>query len=382
MSADAVNDKADALRQAAEAGDAEAMWEYALNRLGLSIAPAGPGGNLFTQLHAVAGALRDRRHHDARDWVDKAADAGHLHAMVVEADLLEHSDRQRAERLAGQAAERGDTAAMLYLGSLLTGDGNRAAARDWYVRLADLGDAAGMTFLGEELLDKDPQAARNWLRQAADLGNLRARNELAMLAAQESGKPLDPDHPPVQDPRANGLFGPRTPVSRRERIIADCVHDGRKTIQDVFEVILGPWLGATARLPMPERTTAGKVGRRMRFTSCTVCGCLYPADDQARRYVQARGGEFLNPAKLSPQRRARAARAMQPRLAGGASALAFILGVVAFFAAPVVWGVLGILLGVTAYRGRQKFGAVAAGVAALGLVVGLVLHYHHPFGYG
>jgi hypothetical protein len=44
--------------------------------------------------------------------------------------------------------------------------------------------------------------------------------------------------------------------------------------------------------------------------------------------------------------------------------------------------VLGILLGVTAYRGRQKFGAVAAGVAALGLVVGLVLHYHHPFGYG
>jgi hypothetical protein len=54
---------------------------------------------------------------------------------------------------------------------------------------------------------------------------------------------------------------------------------------------------------------------------------------------------------------------------------------VAFFAAPVVWGILGILLGVTAYRGRQKFGAVAAGVAAVGLVVGLVLHYHHPFGY-
>ncbi|HTX29563.1 MAG TPA: hypothetical protein VME19_21370 [Streptosporangiaceae bacterium] len=382
MSTDAASDKADAFRQAAEAGDAEAMWAYALSLLGMTVAPVGPGGNLFPQLHAVAGALGDHRHQDAREWVQKAADAGQLHAMVVEADLLEHPDRRRAERLAEEAAERGDTAAMLYLGRLLAGDGNRAAARDWYTRLADGGDHAGMALLGELLLDEDPQAARNWLHQAADLGNLRARNDLAMLAAQDSGQPLDPAHPPAKDPRATGLFGPKTPVSRRERIIADCAHDGRKTIQDVFDVILGPWLGLTARLPMPERNTRGKVGRRMRFTSCTVCGCLYPADDQARRYVQAKGGQFLNPAKLSPQRRAQAARAMRPRLAGGASVLAFVLGVVAFFGAPLVWGVLGILLGVTAYRGRQKFGAVAAGVAALGLVVGLVLHYHHPFGYG
>jgi hypothetical protein len=232
------------------------------------------------------------------------------------------------------------------------------------------------------LLDEDPQAARNWLHQAADLGNLRARNDLAMLAAQDSGQPLDPAHPPAKDPRETGLFGPRTPVSRKERIVADCAHDGRKTIQDVFEVIVGPWLGPTARLPMPERNTRGKIGRRMRFSSCTVCGCLFPADDRARRYVQAKGGQFLNPAKLSPQQRARAARSMRPRLAGGASVLAFILGIAAFFAAPVVWGVLGILLGVTAYRGRQKLGGLAAGVAAVGLVVGLVLHYHHPFGYG
>jgi TPR repeat protein len=382
VSTDAVSEQADALRQAAEAGDPEAMWEYALRRLGVTMTPLGPGDNLFAQLHAVAGALRDRRHQDARDWVGRAADAGNLHAMVVEADLLERPDRQRAERLAGQAAERGDPAAMLYLGRLLAGDGNRGAARDWYTRLAGQGDHAGMALLGELLLDEDPQAARNWLHQAADLGNLRARNDLAMLAAQDSGQPLDPAHPPAKDPRETGLFGPRTPVSRRERLVADCAHDGRKTIQDVFEVIVGPWLGPTARLPMPERSTAGKVGRRMRFTSCAVCGCLYPADDQAGRYVQARGGEFLNPGKLSPQRRARAARAMRPRLAGGASVLAFILGVVAFFAAPLVWGVLGILLGLTAYRGRQKLGAVAAGVAALGLVVGLVLHYHHPFGYG
>ena len=382
MSIDAVSGQADPLRQAAEAGDAEAMWEYAVKLLGLTVAPAGPADNLFPQLFAVAKALEDHGHRDARDWVQRSADADNLHAMVVEAVLLEHPDRHRAERLAEQAADRGDTAAMLYLGKLLAGDGNRQAARDWYTRLADLGDHTGMALLGEMLLDEDPQAARSWLHQAADLGNLRARNELAVLASQDTGQPLDPAHPPAKDPRLTGLFGPRTPVSRRERIIADCVHDGRKTIQDIFEVILGTWLGPTARLPMPERNTAGKIGRRMRFSSCTVCGCLYPADERARRYVSAKGGQFLNPAKLSPQQRARGARFMRPRLAGGASVLALILGIVAFFAAPLVWGVLGILLGATAYRGRQKLGAIAIAVAALGLVVGLVLHHHHPFGYG
>jgi TPR repeat protein len=381
MSTDGVSERADALRQAAEAGDAEAMWEYAVRLVGLTVAPARPADNLFPQLYAVAGALKDRRHEDAREWVQRAADAGHLHALVVEAVLTERTDRQRAERLAGQAADQGDTAAMLYLGRLLAGDGNRAAARNWYTKLADLGDHTGMALLGELLLDEDPQAARNWLYRAGDLGNLRARNELALLAAQHSGKPLDPAYPPAKDPRETGLFALRTPVTRRERIVADCAHDGRKTIQDLFEVILGPWVGPRPRLA-PERSTAGMIGRRMRFNSCTVCGCLYPADDPARRWMQAKGGQFLNPAKLSPQQRARGARFMLPRLAGGASVLAFILGVAAFFAAPVVWGVLGILLGVTAFRGRQTFGAVAAGVAVVGLVVGLVLHYHHPFGYG
>jgi len=382
MSNGGVSGQADPLRQAAEAGDAEAMWQYAVKLLGLTVAQAGPGVNMFPQLSAVAKALEEHPHADARGWVQRSADAGQLHAMVVEAILLEHRDRYRAELLAEQAADRGDTAAMLYLSTLLDGDGNRAAARDWVTRLADLGDHAGMALLGQMLLDEDPQAARDWLHRAADAGNLRARHDLAMLAAEGPDQPLDPANPPAQDPRETGLFGPRIPVSRRERVMADCLHDGRMTIQDVYEVILGAWLGPTARLPMPERNAAGKIGRRMRFRSCTVCGCLYPADERAREYVSARGGQFLNPAKLSPQRRARAARFMQPRLAGGASVLALILGILAFFAAPLVWGVLGILMGATAYRGHQKLGTVAVAVASLGLVVGLVLHFHHPFGYG
>jgi TPR repeat protein len=190
VSTDAVSGQADALRRAAEAGDAEAMWELA----DLAMAPPEPGATLFPQLGAVARALEYDGHQDARNWVQRSADAGNTHAMVVEAVLLEHPDRQRAERLAEQAADRGDTAAMLYLAGLLASDGNRVAARDWYTRLADLGDHAAMALLGEMLLDEDPQAARTWLRRAADAGIVRAQKDLARLAARDTAR-LVP-HPP------------------------------------------------------------------------------------------------------------------------------------------------------------------------------------------
>jgi hypothetical protein len=66
------------------------------------------------------------------------------------------------------------------------------------------------------------------------------------------------------------------------------------------------------------------------------------------------------------------------------SVLGIILGVVAFFAAPLVWGTLGILLGLAAYRGRprQKLAVAAIIIGVLGAMVGTVLHHAHPFGYG
>jgi TPR repeat protein len=204
MSMDAVSGQADALRQAAEAGDAEAMWRYAVRLLGLTVAAPGPGESLFPQLHAVAQALKGGGYQDARDWVQRSADAGNTLAMVVEAILLERTDRQRAERLAEQAATRGDTAAMLYLGGLLAADGDRAAARDWYAIVADLGNDAGMALLGELLLDEDPQAARSWLRRAAAAGNLRARDDLARLPGQDSAQPLDAAQPPALAPARSG----------------------------------------------------------------------------------------------------------------------------------------------------------------------------------
>jgi hypothetical protein len=230
---------------------------------------------------------------------------------------------------------------------------------------------------------EDPARARDWERSTVDAANDGAQSDLAVAAFDSGGQALDPAHPPAKDPRQTGVFGPRTPVSRRERVVADCVTCGRRTVQDVLDVIVSAWFGASLR-GRTGLSTAGKAGRRARFSACAVCGCLYPVDQAARQFTQAKGGEFFNPAKLSPERRARAARAMRPRLAGQSSVLSIILGVVAFFAAPLVWGILAILLGLLAcrLRPRPKLAVAAVVIAVLGTVVGTVLHHAHPFGYG
>jgi TPR repeat protein len=238
VSMDAVSGQVDALRQAAEAGDAEGMWQYALTLIGVTIAPPEPGATLFPQLRTVATALEYGGHQDARDWVQRSADAGNTHAMVVEAVLLERTDRQRAEQLAGQAAGRGDTAAMLYLADLLAADGNRAAARDWYARLADLGDHAAMALLGEMLLDEDPQEARSWLRRAADAGIVRAQNDLARLGALQPGPA-----PVVKMKRGqhNDLAGQETPRSSLKSIVwHPASGTGRSSLKSVLRLMRHP----------------------------------------------------------------------------------------------------------------------------------------------
>ncbi len=42
-----------------------------------------------------------------------------------------------------------------------------------------------------------------------------------MQAFQDGGHALDRSRPPAKDPRQSRLFGLRTPVSRRGRVVAD-----------------------------------------------------------------------------------------------------------------------------------------------------------------
>ena len=59
---------------------------------------------------------------------------------------------------------------MFNLGELLE-DSDPAAARDWYERAAEAGDAEAMNSLGDLLKGSDAAAARDWYERAAQVGD-------------------------------------------------------------------------------------------------------------------------------------------------------------------------------------------------------------------
>jgi hypothetical protein len=65
-----------------------------------------------------------------------------------------------------------------------------------------------------------------------------------------------------------------------------------------------------------------------------------------------------------------------------ASIAATLLGVLAFFAAPLVWGTLGLLFAVGALARREQFAPFAIIVAICGMVIGTVVLGRPAFGYG
>lgn len=71
-----------------------------------------------------------------------------------------------------------------------------------------------------------------------------------------------------------------------------------------------------------------------------------------------------------------------PRAAGSAvmvgrvcNVLAVVLGVLAVFFAPVLTGVVAVILGVVGFLRDRAVGRVALPVAVVGAVVGMVLYY-------
>ena len=100
--------------------------------------------------------------------------------------------------------------------------------------------------------------------------------------------PLAPlDSPPARDPRADmgGFISSRSPVSRRERVLARCVHEDKDTVQDDYEIIIGRWFG-TGFPGITHKSVRGKMGQRATFRSCTECGSLYHLDEPARTFIQ------------------------------------------------------------------------------------------------
>lgn len=208
-------------RKAADLGDLEAMtylgalheWgelgETDLDQAAQWYRRAAAAGQLQAMTNLAGLLLRGGNEDDvpeARRLLSHAAEARYPVAMNGMGELcrVRDKDDQEAERWFREAAERGNAAAMVNLGTMYQerpGAGPAAAAQ-LYRRAADLGHADAMFRLGELYLrgagvDQDFSEATRLFVQAAALGHAGARAKLA-----EGRRSLDG----LQVPLAAGHF--------------------------------------------------------------------------------------------------------------------------------------------------------------------------------
>jgi len=166
--------EAERLAKAADAGDAEAMYNLGL-------------------LHANGkGVAQD--YGKAREWYQKAADAGNALAMNNLGDLY-------------------------YYGKGVTRDYGKAC--EWYQKAADAHEATAMYNLGwlyetGKGVARDYDKAREWYQEGAEAGDTNARQALARLVAEEQA-PRQGAVSPMASPSPQPTTPNRTP-SEAERL--------------------------------------------------------------------------------------------------------------------------------------------------------------------
>jgi TPR repeat protein/predicted Ser/Thr protein kinase len=161
-------------------GDAKTRAENAIARLEEKAESLGSNTQLLQALQSLSGAGLNR-------------------ARVFLGSLLRDSDPTASVKLFTQAAEQGDRRAMVVLGlQLAKGQGVTRAdyeqAVAWLKRAADLGDADGMLYYADCLLDglgvkPDENTAAQLYSKAAALGCVPAKSKLADLYRRGRGVP-------------------------------------------------------------------------------------------------------------------------------------------------------------------------------------------------
>ncbi|MEU2258442.1 tetratricopeptide repeat protein [Nocardia xishanensis] len=182
------------LRQAAEAGDADAK-----HNLGVLLTERGELAEAETWYRRAAdtghlsamtnlGVLLKRRGElvGAETWYRRAADTGHLNALHNLGFLLhERGELAEAETWLRQVADTGHTESMTGLGFLLKQRGELAEAETWLRRAADTGHTGAMTVLAILLSERGEVAeAETWYRQAADTGHTESMTKLGVLLSE------------------------------------------------------------------------------------------------------------------------------------------------------------------------------------------------------
>lgn len=147
-------------RQAAQAGDAQAMYTL--------------GGICFQKQERA----------EAVAWWRKAADQGNVDAMSNLAATLVETDPAEAVTWLTRAAGHGHDLAMHNLGYLAYQRGAIDEALEWYLKAAQRGYTSSMYNYATLVLKTDFDEADRWLTRAARLGDVGAMRKLATILAE------------------------------------------------------------------------------------------------------------------------------------------------------------------------------------------------------
>ena len=139
--------------------------------------------------NAYGNTLNDQGY-DGSEWLEKAAAQGFVPAMEALGDHYhdeENSDPGQARDWYQKAAEAGSARAAWKLGDLLQA-GQPEQARDWYQKAAAGGELHAALRLGDHYRDSDPAKARTYYEAATALGEAEVHYKLAELLRQSEPK--------------------------------------------------------------------------------------------------------------------------------------------------------------------------------------------------
>ncbi|WP_404954081.1 protein kinase domain-containing protein [Streptomyces sp. 147326] len=160
-------------------------------------------GQVKSMLALASWHLGAKREQKALTWYRNAAKAGHVHAMVISAQLLARDPKKQAESLDWyrRAAAAGNTDAMHCVGRSLKQQGNLPDALAHFRVAAAKGHQAAMIDAAE-ILERTVRApeALKWYQRAAEKGHPKAALEAERLRAVLAGTSPAGSTPPKSVP--------------------------------------------------------------------------------------------------------------------------------------------------------------------------------------
>ena len=137
--------------------------------------------------------------------------------------------------------------------------------------LGELGDARAVPALQRAADDQQERVRVEAASALRKLGSAPAPAEPAHIdpagapLSRLAGQPLNPDNPPLKDPRDLDVLTWQTPATRGERVVDYCPACRMRTVQDRFTVIVSHWYGLKVPLHAAANRGQARHARRVQL---------------------------------------------------------------------------------------------------------------------